>query len=94
MSKKRQIEELIGEIVYNFPLSDGIAVTMGPCKNQCGQSARGGGLCPVCAMHELSALTGEPSLVYEFVKNLQRNKDLYAKILKNSEDALSYPQYV
>jgi len=39
-----------------FQLAPNSITTIGPCAGGCGMSARGAGMCPDCAAHDLSRL--------------------------------------
>ena len=49
------VRELVDTIKYNYHLWP---ATWGPCSNNCGENARGSGLCKNCAEDKLADIVG------------------------------------
>ena len=82
-SKKRQVEALISEIRYQFPL--GVTTFSQCCNNECDNSARGGRKCVSCLEYDLSFLVGiDPA--HHFVINTRIAHDLSMEMLDKASE--------
>ncbi len=85
---KRELYDIIHDLQRNYP---GFPSTFGPCINQCGNHARGGGYCADCCEKQLASLTGSKKLASELHFHIKRLSALKAEmevIVEDKEDDL------
>ena len=81
--KKRQVESLISEIRYQFPL--GVTTFSECCNEGCDNSSRGGRQCISCLEYDLSLLVGvDPA--HHFVINTRIARDLSMEMLDKASE--------
>ena len=82
MRKSEQIRQLIGDLNYQINAPE--ITTMGECSMKCGNSSRGGRVCPACLIIKIGAIVGD-GLAMEYAESLSKTITLRNRITEKAK---------